>query len=403
MSNKSIIHKVKIGKQRHISMIDSVKEKKNPHSKSIVDLKVTSSCFFKTSVKNMTQLYPQNSTIDMKSLLIPKRKIIREPYFIRKLGLNIDSIHNEELPVFSFPIPPLPQFAELPKIKTPSDNLYCNLTRNAIQKIISHFTTPNKNINLVYKLVKKLKFFQRYPEETCLKILKISEYLYFSQGETIFKEGDFADSLYIILEGSISIQQESQTIPFVISSKYDGETVGEFSISRGNVDETESKRTATCLAGESTHLLKLLSKEYQEILSELNANENNIIEFLRSIVIFKHILPVDLAFLSNNIQPIKYYFDEVVLDYGEVPKGLYIILKGRIKAIYRKHEIQYPPKYFFGQRVIVGESTKSRCKIVSNDVNTVLILILPHHFELIYPSLREITMSILARFIQNDL
>ena len=252
----------------------------------------------------------------------------------------------------------------------------------------------------MYKLVKRLKFFQQYSEDICLKFLDNSEYVFFAPGELIFKEGDYADSMFIILEGSVNVRKENN-VSVVINSRYDGETIGEYAVARSIVDENESKRSATCYAGESTHMLKISAKKYFESLSSID--ETKILVFLKAMSLFEHISPIDLALLSNSVFKLKFTFEQTILDYGQIPEGLYIIFQGTVKALYKKKEIEYPPKFFFGQRRLVGETTPSKCKILSNAANTFILLIIPAHLDLIFLPLREVVLALLKKNLENDL
>ncbi|OMJ68651.1 hypothetical protein SteCoe_33844 [Stentor coeruleus] len=341
---------------------------------------------------------------DLKPLLkarikLPKKLSLKGN---KKLGLNMDMIHSETLPDLNLPVITFSKPPDLPDVKTPSDSQYFTLTKKAIEKLIKSLS-GEKDLELAYKIVKRLKFFQQYTEKVCLMLLDVSEYIYFQQGQIIFREGDFADGIYVILEGSVSVQQEYKGMSFVVNSRYDGETIGEYAIARGSVDINEAKRSATCIAGEKTHMLKIISEKYAEVMNSQNDNESELLKFLKKIVFFEHIPPVDLAYLANTLHPQKYFFEHEVLGFGEIPKGLYIIMQGRLKAIYKKKEIELPPKYFFGQKILVGETEKSKCRVISNAVESLVLILQPNHFDLIYRPLREIALAKLAKHIDYDL
>lgn len=398
-----------IPKTRAVSRIGQRKTplKKISHHQISIDLHKKGSLSMTMSttptILGITQVM-QKAKRELKPLLKARIKMPKKPSFKgnKKIGLNMDMIHSETLPDLTLPVISFSKPPDLPDVKTPSDSQYLTLTKKAIEKLIKSLS-GEKDLELAYKVVKRLKFFQQYTEEICLKLLGVSQYVYYEQGQIIFREGDFADSIYVILEGSVSVQQEYKGMSFVVNSRYDGETIGEYAIARGSVDINEAKRSATCFAGETTHMLKIVSEKYAEVMNSQNENESELLKFLKQIIFFEHIPPVDLAYLANSLHPRKYFFEHEVLGLGEIPKGLYIIMQGRLKAIYKKKEIELPPKYFFGQKILIGETTKSKCRVISNAVESLVLILQPNHFDLVYRPLREIALARLAKYIDNDL
>lgn len=353
------------------------------------------------SLSNSTSkqvLKPTKLNFESKNNFLTKKISLK-----KKTGFNMDSVNWDASPN---PISSKLILTELPEIyksTTPKGFKASYLTNQDINKIITYYTTANKDIESLYKTVKKLKFFKDYSKIIGFKLLSCAEYRHFAQGEVIFYEKEYADSIYIILKGSVSVEKEYSKIPWVINSRYDGEVIGECAMIRGNIDKKEAKRTATCFASESSHLLKINFTKYTETLKERNELEKNILNFLQSLVIFEHISLLDLALISNFVCIKKFTFEKEVLAYDEIPKGLYILYQGRLKALYRKKALELPPKYFFGQRVYVGESTKSKCSVISNAAESLVILIEPHHFQYLYHSLIDSIMSILKNYVNIDL
>jgi CRP-like cAMP-binding protein len=259
------------------------------------------------------------------------------------------------------------------------------------------------NLNQLHSILRKLKFFKQYSKDRCFELLEHSTYQFFHQGEVIFKEGDFADKIFVILQGSVSVQQEYKGLNIYVNSRYDGDTIGEYALARGSVEKSFAKRSATCIAGESLHTLFITSDDYMEIMNKAADNENAIIAHLKEFRLFQHIQNVDLAYLANCLHVTVYAFEECILQAGLVPKGLYLIVNGRVKAVYKNKVVELPPKYFFGQKVMLGEFKPSSCQILSNAVETSIILIEPSLIGLIYKQVRDITMSILALHEKQDL
>ena len=295
------------------------------------------------------------------------------------------------------------KFPDSPKNQSPADMDLKTLSKVALQKIKFHYSTSNKNLFQVLLFVKKLKFFQQYSDEICLRLLNCAVYQFFSAGQIIFKENDFADKFFVILQGSVSILQEYKGLNIYLNSRYDGDTIGEYALARGSIEKKEAKRSATCMAGESLHTLCISSESYNEIMDTYADNESSVISFLISIQLFEHIPKIDLAHMANCLHPKHYSFENEILALGENPKGLYLIASGRVQAIYKKKILELPPKYYFGQTVIINGPKPSPCQVISNAVDTTIIIIEPYHMSLIYKPMREITLKLLSKSLQQDL
>ena len=318
-------------------------------------------------------------------------------------GLNQLNIHTgslPELPIYSYELKSFPEF---PQMKSPKELGLSTLTKSSLIKVINYFKKLHNNLDQVFKILSKLKFFQQYSKEICLDLLNCATYQYFEQGEVIFKEGDFADKIFVILQGSVSVQQEYKGLNVYVNSRYDGDTIGEYAIARGTVEISFAKRSATCAAGESLHSLFITADDYSGIMNKSADNESAVIKHLKSFRLFEHIPSIDLAYMANCLHVRVYSFEEVILNAGQVPKGLYLIFNGTVKLVYRKRLMELPPKYFFGQRILLGEYKASPCTVLSNAVETSIILIEPDLFGLIYKPMRDITMSLLTRYQNQDL
>lgn len=88
------------------------------------------------------------------------------------------------------------------------------------------------------------------------------ERIAFEAGETIFKEGEHGDSMYIIAEGQVQIVKDSSKEPVVLATLQPGSFFGEMAI----VNQTE--RTATAVAATGTKLMPVRSEELVTMLHQ---------------------------------------------------------------------------------------------------------------------------------------
>jgi F420-non-reducing hydrogenase small subunit len=84
------------------------------------------------------------------------------------------------------------------------------------------------------------------------------ECIWFEPGETIFRQEDHGDTMYIILEGEVEISKESESDRYLIARLCPGEFFGEMTII------TDQPRIATASATKRTQLLPIKKNEFFE-------------------------------------------------------------------------------------------------------------------------------------------
>lgn len=321
----------------------------------------------------------------------------------KKQGFFIDPVFNENLPE---KIPFNKSISILPltfKMQSPNDSFTSLLSVTSLNKLINYFRNTRENPEIAYKLVKNLGFFKQYSKEICLQLINSAEYQFYPQDSVIFYQEEPADSMYVILIGTVSVQELQNNVKTIVNSRYDGETIGEYALTRGQIDKKYCKRSATCFAAEPTHLLKIFFKNYESALGSIFSNESQILKFLMKVPIFQSIPAIELALLSNSLQIQNYKLDEILLKPNKRPKGLYIVFKGRLRATYKKKVLEVPPKYYFGHSSLVGKPKNLECTIISNAAKSEILFITSKSLELLNKETREIVISRCIQYIQYDL
>ena len=118
------------------------------------------------------------------------------------------------------------------------------------------FTILEKTI-----LLKTVDLFQDIPGELLSQVSQISKAKNYDNGETIFKDGDVGDSMFIVLEGKISITKGDKEIALLDK----GATLGEMAL----LDNED--RSANAIAKEDSILLKINQDVFYELM-ESNAD-----------------------------------------------------------------------------------------------------------------------------------
>jgi hypothetical protein len=105
--------------------------------------------------------------------------------------------------------------------------------------------------NLLVARIKKCFPFNQLDETMIHRLIEQSEVLFFENGQMIFQVGTTGGHLYLILEGKVSILQETRGFPHVINQKMDGGVFGE------EVLLPNKKRLATIKAETNLMVLKI--------------------------------------------------------------------------------------------------------------------------------------------------
>lgn len=115
-----------------------------------------------------------------------------------------------------------------------------------------------RDVKMLDRTLKNLKFFRRFDDETRYKIYRSASYLSLPGHKVIFNQGDIGDKLYIIIKGRVAVQINSVEygrLPIVVSTLNDGDQFGELSlISVNNIQDHSNKQ------GEF-HISDLMDKE----------------------------------------------------------------------------------------------------------------------------------------------
>lgn len=106
-------------------------------------------------------------------------------------------------------------------------------------------------------LLKSVSLFHSIPGEDLSRIAQIAEEVNFDAGEPIFKAGEFGDSMYIVMNGSVKIHIEDQHI----ATLGKGECLGEMAL----LDQ--DPRSADATVEENVILLKISGDAFYEIMN----------------------------------------------------------------------------------------------------------------------------------------
>jgi serine/threonine protein kinase len=123
-----------------------------------------------------------------------------------------------------------------------------------------------------FNSVKRLEFFQGFPDAEIWEILRAATWQDYTGGQDIIVEGELDDCFYIIISGKVQVKKRRK----VIRSLEGGDCFGEM----GYLAKT--KRTATIVAETDTSLLKVNSTVISQV--SLNCQVRFLKVFLRTLI-----------------------------------------------------------------------------------------------------------------------
>ncbi len=112
------------------------------------------------------------------------------------------------------------------------------------------------------EILKNVSLFSKLKESELAVIAQYSDCMHLTPGSLIFKETDFADALFVVQTGEISINRKTNGESSCIATFIDGETFGEFDLFEN------SPRTATAIAEKESVILRFPSEgtRFSELL-----------------------------------------------------------------------------------------------------------------------------------------
>lgn len=116
----------------------------------------------------------------------------------------------------------------------------------------------------------KVDIFQQLNPQQLSELFLSLEKKHFSKGTNIFNQGDSANSLYFIIEGSVDINKDNKTI----ATLKDSDTFGEISLI------TSLPRSASALAKTDCKVFKMSSEKFHELISMSSKVKDEVLQLV---------------------------------------------------------------------------------------------------------------------------
>ncbi|MBK7957771.1 MAG: cyclic nucleotide-binding domain-containing protein [Bacteroidetes bacterium] len=119
-------------------------------------------------------------------------------------------------------------------------------------------------------LLKSIEMFQSTPENNLIAVAEILEEVFVEAGQTLFRKGDNADSMYIIHSGEMRIHDGDHVFAVMKGKEFFGEL---------SLLDAET-RSATASANKDTFLFKINQGPFYELMSNNQEVTRSIIKTL---------------------------------------------------------------------------------------------------------------------------
>lgn len=114
----------------------------------------------------------------------------------------------------------------------------------------------------IQKLI-QIPIFRGLSEAEATQIVNLAEERVIGRSDKIFDEGDPGDGIYVLLEGTVSIQKKDKVGgQQELARLGDGSVLGEMSLISG-----DAARSASAVATSDVRLLKISSEKFQRLLA----------------------------------------------------------------------------------------------------------------------------------------
>ena len=270
----------------------------------------------------------------------------------------------------------------------------CGKTMFAADALVAMLKVPpsrrdDATVETLCQLTKGNKFLSGLPRSIHEELCKAMTYAKCNKDSVVFYQGDVGDSFYIIITGTLSVhvkpqdndkkeskkdrrkssmiaemalaaaQRNSLTDPTAIFGPSvalvrSGDSFGELSLIQG------APRAATCITREVCEFLVISKKAYDYVLADLHARE-----LTEKISALRHIPPLQdwseskLLKISYTFVKRTYHRGRMIVQEGDAPRNLYIILSGECRVLKRSKQKSRTDR-IGGARRVLTEKTKAR-------------------------------------------
>jgi len=214
----------------------------------------------------------------------------------------------------------------------------------------------------------RMHIFSQLPAEDLDELFEKSTLQRFLTGTVVCREGEYGDTCYAILEGSVEVSINTAAYKnLTLALLGEGNIFGEMAALSGY------PRSATVTAKENLYLLEIPAKELKDLMKHSSRFretvegfyfERAIRTYLRKVPFFASLDDAMLEKLEKGINLKSYNPGEIIIREGEHGDSLYVIRTGFVKITKRHEEKEQIIAYisqgnYFGEMALLGDGRRT--------------------------------------------
>lgn len=167
-----------------------------------------------------------------------------------------------------------------------------------------------------------LEVFERLGPRAAADLASKVEWIDVEEGQTLFRQGDAADAMYVVAEGSLLARREEPgCAPAVVGKMGPGDLVGEIALLMGGT------RSATVTAGRRSRLARLATKDVAALLARDPEVRGGLLDIARRRLRRSQWLRILSAYFGE-IDPAKYEFVVSRFEWVHLDRGKTLFSRG---------------------------------------------------------------------------
>ena len=193
--------------------------------------------------------------------------------------------------------------------------------------IARYIPKSNTQLESIKNRILNSFLFTELNEKDLITVINAMEEVHYKQGETIIKEGDDGDCLYIIEDGELDCFKLIDNEEKLIKTYSSGETFGELALLYN------APRAATIVANTDCTLWALDRETFNHIVknSAIQRRENHY-QFLKSVEILSSMNDYEISQMSDALKTMRFKAGEYIIRQGDAGDNFYIVEEGEAYA-----------------------------------------------------------------------
>lgn len=234
-------------------------------------------------------------------------------------------------------------------------------------QIVNHKKSKLEEIGLA-NLMSKSFMFNTLTESDFKKVLNAFEIILFNEDETVIKEGDSGDKLFMVKNGILDCYKILNDKNTYLKSYIEGDTFGELALLY-NVP-----RQASIYAKTAASLYSLDRTTFNYIVKNASIkNRERYIRILENIELFKVLNKIEIDKIADCLTVKKYNKGSKVIEKGDIGNSFFIITSGNLKAV--KDDLivfEYNNEGYFGELSLINNEPRACDIIVESDIAEII-------------------------------